>query len=84
MLMSRFQKFNNVQIWCMNINFMDREHFMIERRRWGRNKIERQQRKCEVCDSIEDEYHCLIECVRFTNERKGCLSAVLKKKEKYV
>ena len=35
--------------------------FFIERERWGRPKINAVNRKCNLCNSIEDEYHCLIE-----------------------
>ena len=47
--------------------------FFIERGRWGRTKIDATDRICELCETMEDEYHCLIECPRFVNERKGCL-----------
>lgn len=52
--------------------------FFIERGRWNRPKIEANDRKCTVCDIREDEYHCLIECPRFMNERKGCLPVSLR------
>ena len=55
--------------------------FRIERGRWGQNHIARQDRKCEICDTIEDEFHCLIECVRFVEERKGCLTEELKRRK---
>ena len=54
--------------------------FMIERGRWARQKIEVKDRKCTLCDVVEDEYHCLIECPRFCKERKGCLPENLLKK----
>ena len=47
--------------------------FLIERGRWAKNRIEVKDRKCTFCDVVEDEYHCLVECPRFRNERKGCL-----------
>ena len=52
--------------------------FYVERGRWGSNKVVFEERKCRLCDVIEDEYHCLIECPRFVNERKGCLPMFLK------
>ena len=27
------------------------------------------ERKCRVCDKLEDEYHCLLECQLFTDLR---------------
>ena len=47
--------------------------FNIERGRWVRPKIDAFDRKCDVCNTIEDEYHCLIECPRFVEVRKKCL-----------
>ena len=52
--------------------------FFIERGRWVRPKIDAKNRICDLCDTIEDEYHCLIECPRFVNERKNCLPYNLK------
>ena len=51
--------------------------FLIERGRWGTKKIKLKERKCELCNVLEDEYHCLIECVRFERERRGLLPPVL-------
>ena len=50
--------------------------FLIERGRWA--NINREDRKCTECRCIEDEYHVLIECPRYREERKGCLSHALK------
>ena len=36
-------------------------------------------RICSLCNVIEDEYHCLIECPRYVNEREMHLPKVLKK-----
>ena len=48
--------------------------------RWGVRKIDRNDRKCDQCDDIEDEYHCLLICPKFVKERKGCLpDSVLKR-----
>ena len=47
--------------------------FMIERGRWNVRKLEVKERVCSVCNVVESEYHVLIECPRFTNERQGCL-----------
>ena len=47
--------------------------FMIERARWNKRIPELNERVCEVCNVVEDEYHCLYICPRFTNERIGCV-----------
>ena len=47
--------------------------FMIERGRWGKNRLHVNERKCSQCGVIEDEFHCIIKCPRFNNEREGCL-----------
>ena len=54
--------------------------FLIERGRWSKQKIEVKDRKCTLCDIVEDEYHCLVECSRFISERKNCLPETLLKK----
>ena len=51
--------------------------FLVERGRWGTKKLKLEERKCEICDVLEDEYHCLIECVRFERERRGLLPPTL-------
>ena len=51
--------------------------FNIERGRWAKPKIEANDRKCNLCNVLEDEYHCLIECPRFTNVRRNCLPITL-------
>ena len=51
--------------------------FNIERGRWGKPKIDAVDRKCNHCNVIEDEYHCLIECTRFTHVRRNCLPSNL-------
>ena len=48
---------------------------MIERGRW--TKVERQDRLCTTCNVIEDEYHCMIVCPRYANERRSRLSYIL-------
>ena len=47
--------------------------FFIERGRWRKPKVNAIDRKCNLCNTLEDEYHCLIECPRFAKERKHCL-----------
>ena len=51
--------------------------FNVERGRWGRKKIEYAERKCRLCECVEDEYHCLVECPMFSEERKTCLPVSL-------
>ena len=47
--------------------------FLIERGRWGKKRLNVELRKCTLCDVLEDEFHVLIECPRFTNQRINCL-----------
>ena len=47
--------------------------FMIERARWNVRIPKLKDRVCAYCNVIESEYHVLIECPRFTNERYGCV-----------
>ena len=47
--------------------------FLIERGRWGKNRIDSTLRVCDICCITEDEFHCLLVCPRFVNEREGCL-----------
>ena len=54
--------------------------FSIETGRWGREKVEPAERKCTLCGIIEDEYHCLVECPRYAQERKGCLPERLRRR----
>ena len=51
--------------------------FMIERGRWGANSLERNNRLCQICKCIEDEYHVIVECPIFNNERTGLLNKSL-------
>ena len=51
--------------------------YRIETGRWGKNKIPREQRKCIFCNVVESEYHVLVKCPRFVNERMGLLPECL-------
>ena len=52
---------------------------LIERGRWGPNKLEVEDRKCSICQNeVEDEFHCLLKCPRFNNQRIGLLADYLK------
>ena len=48
--------------------------FMVERGRWERGGMERSERKCLACNVVEDEFHCLFECPKFSEERRGLVS----------
>ena len=39
-----------------------------------------EERKCQICDDVEDEFHCLVKCPRYECVRKGCLPAKLLEK----
>ena len=49
--------------------------FLIERGRWL--KIERKKRVCDLCQTIEDEFHIFLECPRFNDERKDYIPTYL-------
>ena len=61
---------NDTRIFLTKIR-LSSHLFLIERGRWSRPKLEFRERKCSTCDTVEDEYHCLIECPRFAEERKN-------------
>ena len=48
--------------------------------RWGRREIPIEERKCTLSNVVEDEFHCLFECERYTNERRGCIPDKLKER----
>ena len=52
--------------------------FHIERGRWGK-KVDIKERICSVCNVIEDEFHCFVECPCYSEIRKGLLPPNLKK-----
>ena len=47
--------------------------FMVERARWNKRIPDVSERVCDVCNVVENEYHCLIECPKFVNERLDCV-----------
>jgi stalled ribosome alternative rescue factor ArfA len=49
----------------------------IETGRYGQNRIERTERRCEICNSsdIEDEFHFVIMCLRYKWIRKRYLDS---------
>ena len=47
--------------------------FLVERGRWGNQKLDYIDRRCDCCGVVETEFHCLIECPRFNNERMGLI-----------
>ena len=54
--------------------------FLVERGRLGARRMTYVERKCTLCNSVEDEFHCLIECPRFLNERRNVLPECLSKR----
>ena len=41
--------------------------------------MEVEERKCTICrNEVEDEFHCLIKCPRFNNQRLGLVADYLK------
>lgn len=66
---------------CLTQVRLSSHAFMSERGRWGRTKVKYEERKCSVCNVVEDEYHCLIECPRFEYERRYCMTDVMGRRE---
>ena len=54
-------------------------NFMIERGRWVTPKLDINVRLCSSCQTLEDVYHCLIDCPRFKNQRKSLPSIFTEK-----
>ena len=46
------------------------EKHRVESGRWTRPPIEFHQRKCETCDTLDDEYHFVMECKIHSELRK--------------
>ena len=78
----QFEGYLNMSNKCFRSSItslrMSSHLFYIERGRWA--GVEVKDRICEMCHTIEDEYHCLVECPRFSRERKGLLPHNLIKK----
>ena len=51
--------------------------FLVERGRWQTPKLEYARRICPICNDIEDEYHVVLECLRFVQLRKRYLPQYL-------
>ena len=66
---------------CMTQVRLSSHAFMSERGRWGRTKVKYEERKCSVCNVVEDEHHCLIECPCFEYERRYCMTDVMGRRE---
>ena len=45
-------------------------NFLVERGRWEKPKINFVDRRCIICNDIEDEYHIVCKCPRFNHLRK--------------
>ena len=53
----------------------------IERGRWNKpRKIPREERLCGLCGVVESEYHCIVVCPRFVNERRNRLPIALQER----
>ena len=59
-------------------------NFMVERGRWTKPKTEYAKRVCSNCKVIEDEYHCLVECGKFTQFQKKYLPMSLRRHPNFV
>ena len=53
---------------------MSNHNLLIEKGRYVRPRLDRNERKCFNCkDEIEDEYHFIIKCPLYTNERRDLI-----------
>ena len=53
---------------------MSNHNLLIEKGRYARPRIDRSERKCFNCkDDIEDEYHFIIKCPLYNNERRALI-----------
>ena len=52
----------------------------VETGRWARPKITRADRKCPVCNKLDDEYHFLLECTSFHEERNKFIKQYYRKR----
>ena len=52
--------------------------FNIERGRWARNRRNRGDRVCSLCNVLECEFHCLVQCPRYVLQRVDRLPEGLK------
>ena len=48
----------------------------IETCRYGLQKVPVEQRLCETCHVVEDEFHVVMECTLYDDIRKDCLSNI--------
>ena len=47
----------------------------MEAGRWAKlNKIPYENRKCKICDTLEDENHFVFECALYAEIRQKCIS----------
>ena len=85
-----FRHLNQEHSFKEYLNFLDKHkiialtkirlcshNFLIERGRWQRPKLDIVRRTCNICDSIEDEYHVIIECPTYIDIRQRLLDKSL-------
>ena len=79
----RYESYLNINNRALRVSItkirLSSHLFLVERGRWGMNRIERRDRLCPICRCVEDEFHCLIECPRFNNERLGLVPDYIEK-----
>ena len=68
----QFQPYSNVSSFCkdMNKSRVPRHGLKIEASRWVRINSSSKRRKSTLCNVMEDEYHLVTECRRYTYLRK--------------
>ena len=66
----------NISKFCNAISKlrMSSHRLEIEAGRWVRvNRVPVNERKCVLCNAMEDEYHFVLECQRYIETRKKCI-----------
>ena len=44
-------------------------HLAIETGRWRKPPVPTEERRCQLCRIVEDEYHLVVQCARYSNPR---------------
>ena len=72
----KYEQYLNINNRCLRIALtrvrLSSHLFMIERGRWGKNRLQVTDRLCSQCGVVEDEFHCIVSCPRYNNERERC------------
>ena len=56
----------------------------VEVGRWNRQRVEYAERKCRVCNKLEDEYHFIFECTIYEDLKRNYIPRYYRIRVKYV